>query len=246
MITVVTTNCPNDQFIVYGWKHHHITAPPATFETDDLESINQRAVTQRPDLVKASIAAWPQLQRYYHILPSGGASVWGHGPLLLTRKETTFHPEMTIGSPGPLTTAERLRKEFYPQSSAVYHPADRLLPLLASGELEAIVAIHQHSVDMSQFTCVANLGVLWKKKYHLPLPLGAFFLNRQSATHFAPIVTALQTSLAWGFAHKNKILQSLPHPKEAAAHIQSFVNQETLQFSQKSYQAITKLTRRLP
>jgi 1,4-dihydroxy-6-naphthoate synthase len=85
-----------------------------------------------------------------------------------------------IAIPGKLTTAYLTLKIYEPDFEAVPIPFDHILDAVRDRTVDAGLIIHeaQLTYGKSGFHNILDLGRWWKKKYNLPLPLGANALLR--------------------------------------------------------------------
>ena len=104
--------CPNDTFIFFALTHQKITLPgyTVTQRLEDVETLNQLALSGQLDLTKISYHALGHLREEYALLRSGGALGRGCGPLVIAPQAVDM-PSLRgkrIAVPGRLTTANVL------------------------------------------------------------------------------------------------------------------------------------------
>ena len=132
-----------------------------------------------------SYGAIPFLMDRYRILPSGGAIGRGCGPLLVARPAASpplfaDFARKRIAIPGERTTAFMLLQlALGARPKTVQMRFDRIIPAVASGEVDAGLVIHE-----SRFTyrdagliSIADLGEWWENMTLLPIPLGAILVR---------------------------------------------------------------------
>ena len=120
MIRLAFSPCPNDTFIFDALVHGKIDLEGLQFDfhMEDVESLNNLALTGQADMIKVSYHAFLYLQQNFALLQSGSALGRGNGPLLIARKdipqkEILLH---TIAIPGEYTTAHLLFRIAFPDA----------------------------------------------------------------------------------------------------------------------------------
>jgi 5,8-dihydroxy-2-naphthoate synthase len=159
-IRLAFSPCPNDTFIFHAWVGGLLTgAPPVEERLEDIDALNQMALRGEADVVKVSFYAFAHLRNRYALLHSGGALGRGCGPLIVARKDSPLRPAESAGGaalladdlarvrlaiPGELTTAALLSGLFTGRArQRVVMPFDRIMPAVATGEVDAGVIIHE-------------------------------------------------------------------------------------------------------
>lgn len=182
--------CPNDTFVFHAWAAGLLTGAPALDVTyADIDRTNDLAARGSHDLLKVSFAALPYLLDSYALLPCGGALGRGCGPLVLTRSEAAAPGVLTgatVAVPAERSTAYLLFRLWAGQcvprgvGAVTVMPFHRIMPAVASGEVDAGLVIHE-----ARFTyhhhglhALADLGEWWEHTTGLPIPLGAIVARR--------------------------------------------------------------------
>ncbi len=246
--------CPNDTFIfaamVKGYLGHGAISPPALL---DIEELNQVAGRRTHDVVKVSVAAYPQFAEDYQILPSGAALGLNVGPLLVRAKTAPPSPPegAAILIPGERTTANLLLKEFYP------HIAGRtptlfseIIPAIQTGKCQYGLLIHEgrFTYQSSGLELVADLGKLWTERYGLPIPLGVICARRDLPEGLKQqLAQRIRESIRYARAHLEEVRDYVAQhaqelsPEVQAQHIELYVNDFSLDLGPTGRRAIERL-----
>lgn len=253
--------CPNDTFIFYALVHNHIASGRPGFSApvlEDVETLNQWAMTAQLDVTKLSFHALGHLPHSYTMLSAGAALGRGCGPLLVTRRQgntvTTDPIQWRIAIPGKFTTAALLLKLFLPEhATPVVMRFDTIVNAVASGEVDGGVIIHE-----SRFTyqdhglcCVQDLGQWWEAETGYPLPLGCI----AARSSFGPgqlrgIGQAIADSISWAQSHPRQCGAYIKeHARELddeviASHIALYVNDFSIDLGREGRCAVQELLAR--
>ena len=143
----------------------------------DIQSLNVAAQEGRYAMTAISYHAYPYVADKY-ILTSAGSSVGdNYGPIVVARNaiEPRDLKGKTIAVPGLMTTAYLTLKLYEPDFEAKVIAFDQIMPAVERGEADAGLIIHEGQLTWgsSELKNVLDLGVWWKEKHNLPLPLGA-------------------------------------------------------------------------
>jgi len=123
-----------------------------------------------------SYHAYPYVADRY-ILTAAGSSVGdGYGPIVVSKHsmEATALAGKSVAVPGLRTTAYLTLRLYEPNFEAKVLPFDEIIPAVVAGEVDAGLVIHEGQLNFHQSGVqrIVDLGVWWKKKHNLPLPLG--------------------------------------------------------------------------
>jgi 1,4-dihydroxy-6-naphthoate synthase len=239
--TLAYSPCPNDTYIFGALTNGQLDdAPRVRAHLADIDELNNAAARGEFQLTKVSYGAIPYLMDRYRILPSGGAVGRSCGPLLVARPATA--PEhfsefarRRIAIPGERTTAfALLQLALGTRPKTVQMRFDRIVPAVASGDVDAGLIIHE-----SRFTyrdagliAIADLGEWWENMTLLPIPLGAILVRDDVGDDEASVLNAaIRRSLAFARADSGPVM---PYVREHAvemsddvmrAHIELYVNE---------------------
>ena len=257
-LTLGYSPCPNDTFIFYALTHGLLDGLNFAVETrlEDVETLNQLALSGQLDLTKVSYHAFGHLRERYALLRSGGALGRGCGPLVICNRPTDMASlrGCRIAVPGQLTTANLLL-QLYDQGyeNLLVLPFDQIMPALATGSAEAGVIIHESRFTYLQagFHEVLDLGRWWEELTGLPIPLGGILARRDlGAELIGRVDRAIRASLDYALAHPQQPRGYIrQHAQElddtvVDAHIKLYVNDFSLDLGDQGVAAIeTLLTR---
>ena len=184
---IVCAHSPDsdDAYMFYGLATKKIRSRLLTFRhvLEDIQSLNSRAMNGEYELTAISYHAYPYIADKYVLMASGSSVGDGYGPMIVA-----LHPMAAedlkgkrIAIPGKMTTAYLSLKLFEPDFEVVEIPFDKIIDAVQQGVVDAGLIIHegQLTYGKSGLHLVLDMGKWWKKKYNLPLPLGANALLRR-------------------------------------------------------------------
>lgn len=210
---------PDDAFMFYALAADKIDTGPYRFvhELVDIETLNRRAFAGELELTALSIHAYAHLADRYVLCPCGASMGDGYGPILVAKRPLSADDaaRATIAVPGTLTSAFLslslwLGKPF----QHVVVPFDRILDVVEAGHfegrpIEAGLVIHEGQLTYQEqgLSLVVDLGVWWRDRTGLPLPLGANGIRRDLGDRTILDVTRLLSeSIEWGLDHRDESL----------------------------------------
>jgi len=183
---IVCAHSPDsdDAFMFYALATKKIRSRLITLRhvLEDIETLNRKALEGVYELTAISYHAYPYLADKYVLMASGSSVGDGYGPMLVSA-----HPMAAkqlkgkrVAIPGKMTTAFLALSLFERDFVPVVVPFDKILDAVSEGSVDAGLVIHEAQLTYSKsgFHNVLDLGRWWKKKYNLPLPLGANALLR--------------------------------------------------------------------
>src|SRR5687767_14343919 len=144
----------DDAFMFYALAEGLIDTEGLTYvhELQDIQSLNQRALNGELEVTAVSIHAYAYIADRYALLPHGASMGDRYGPRLVAR-----HPfgrsdirGKRIAIPGPLTTAYLALKLYEPNFVAVPTPFDEIEDVVASGEVELGLLIHEGQLTYAE------------------------------------------------------------------------------------------------
>lgn len=253
-MTLGISPCPNDTYIFHAMIAEAISLPCGIDVTmADVEELNAKAQKGILDITKLSIAAMAYAAPHYRLLRTGAALGRGCGPLLVSRKAHTLASLRTarVAIPGVMTTANLLLSlEGSLQGERVEMVFDEVMPAVVSGAVDCGIIIHEGRFTYPQFglNLVLDLGQWWEQSTGLPLPLGAIAIRRDydDATAFA-IEGAISRSLRYANTHPEASRMFIKEYAQELAdsvitsHIQTFVNDYSLNLGNEGEQAVERL-----
>ena len=210
---------PDDAFMFYALAADKIDTGPYRFvhELVDIETLNRRAFAGELELTALSIHAYAHLAETYLLCPCGASMGDGYGPIVVARRPLSREETgaAVIAVPGTLTSAFLslslwLGRPF----EHVVVPFDRILDVVEAGEFEgrkidAGLVIHEGQLTYQEqgLALCVDLGVWWKDRHGLPLPLGANGIRRDLGPDVIRDVTRLLSeSINWGLDHRQESL----------------------------------------
>jgi len=194
----------------------------------DIETLNRKALQGAYELTAISYHAYPYVADNYVLMSSGSSVGDDYGPLVVAMRPMA--PQELKGKriavPGKMTTAYLALKLFEPDFEAVVIPFDKILDAVREHSVAAGLVIHEAQLTYSGagYHAVVDLGKWWKKKYALPLPLGANALSRSLAPELQEECCRLM---------RESIQYSLDHQGEALAYALQFAGEMDAALAEK-------------
>jgi 1,4-dihydroxy-6-naphthoate synthase len=188
-ITLGHTPDADDAFMFYGIASGNVNSPEFRIKhvTEDIETLNRRALKQELDVTAISAHAYAYLEDYV-ILRSGGSFGLSYGPIVLSKKILSYTQlrDSIIAIPGRMTSANLLLNLALGRFQAKVIPFHQITEAVLSDEVDAGLVIHESQITYQQYPelrKVLDLGEWWAKKTNrLPLPLGINVANSKSMT----------------------------------------------------------------
>lgn len=249
---IAISPCPNDTYLFHAWVAGLLDTPPPEVTFADIQELNRIALTGVFQLIKVSFSSLKSLLPTYELLPVGSALGFNCGPKIIAKISFPLDelPLKRIAIPGKDTTAHLLTKDLLPplpyKQFCHYH---EVLERIEKDEADCGVIIHETRFTFAArgFSEIVDLGTLWHEKYALPLPLGCLVI-RKDYPEKEKIVETLRQSLVFARtypeASRSFILTHSQEkdPKIVSQHIQTYINSETEELSEKGRSAIFRLT----
>lgn len=213
---IVCAHSPDsdDAFMFYAIATKKIRSHLVQFrhELSDIETLNKYASEGRYELTAISYHAYPHVADKYLLMASGSSVGDGYGPLVVAGR--LLQPEELKGKriavPGLRTTAYLAMKLLEPDFEAIVTPFDRILDAVRDRTVDAGLVIHEGQLTFSSggFHSVIDLGVWWKEKTGLPLPLGANVLRRDLSPEIrTECCRMMRESIQYAFDHRDEALE---------------------------------------
>ena len=250
-MTFAFSSCPNDTFAFHALVHGLVGDVRMTPHIDDIEALNIRAAEGRADVTKVSIAAYGYgLRDGYVLLRAGGAAGFGVGPIVVAREKREIGGRIAI--PGERTTANLLLRLLGRYETAVRR-FDQIEDAVLRGDADCGLLIHEgrFTYETKGLTLLADLGTVWERRMHCPLPLAAIAIRRDLAPALAPSIDrALRDSVEYAFAHPDaskayvaSLAQEMD-PDVCARHIKLYVNDYTMALDERAVMTMLDLGER--
>jgi 5,8-dihydroxy-2-naphthoate synthase len=254
-LTIGYSPCPNDTYIFYALVHGKVRVPGITFRErlEDVETLNQLALTGELDLTKISYHALGHLRERYALLRSGGALGRGCGPLLVARPGTGLEHVRsgTVAIPGKLTTAWLLLRLYDPAlTNVMVMTFDRIMQAVADGAVAAGLIIHESrfTYPLYKLEKLLDLGEWWERYSGLPIPLGGILGLRSLGSDILLMVEeGIRESIRYAHANEAEVLSYCRrHSQEMdetvmQKHIDLYVNDLSLELGNEGTAAVLRL-----
>jgi 1,4-dihydroxy-6-naphthoate synthase len=228
-----------------------------THELVDIETLNRRAFEAELELTADSIHAYAYLHDNYILCTCGASMGDGYGPMVVARKALSLEQlrTLTIAVPGKLTSAYlALRLCLDMDFKCVEVPFDEIIPAVVAGEyqgqaIDAGLIIHEGQLTYGdhQLKLAVDLGVWWKERTGLPLPLGANAIRKNLGTETVrDVQRLLKESIEYGLNHREPALKyALKYgrdldDKKADEFVGMYVNDWTLDFGPRGRKAVAQ------
>jgi 5,8-dihydroxy-2-naphthoate synthase len=257
-ITLGFSPCPNDTFIFNALVNGSLLPAGHRLQVSlhDVETLNRMAFEEQLDVTKLSFHAWLKVRENYRLMSSGGALGYGCGPLVIASKPLSWDDmaEASVILPGRWTTAHLLFRMWAPQAQQRrFIPYDQIFPALAAGEADCGVIIHESrfTFEAAGFQAVIDLGAWWEEQTGMPIPLGCIAVHRRLPLPAAEqLEEGIRRSILLARRDPDAALPYIrSHAQEMTtdvlrAHIDTFVNEFSLDLGIKGHQAIRVLEER--
>ncbi len=247
----------DDAFMFYGLATHKLATPgyKYTHILQDIQSLNEAALSETYDVTAVSFAAYPSLREKYILLDCGASFGEGYGPIVVSTK--SLKPQdlkgKRIGVPGLKTTAYLTLKLFQPDFEAVVMPFDKIMEAVKNEVVEAGLLIHEGQLFFQQLGLhrIIDLGIWWTEQTNLPLPLGGNAVRRSLGPDLGRLISkTIRDSVTYSLEHREEALNYAMQfardmdPELADKFVGMYVNKWTLGYGEKGKQAVRELIER--
>ena len=257
-VTLGFSPCPNDTFMFHALLHDAIPTEGLQYGTriEDVETLNQMAFNGDLDITKLSYHAYLKLRDKYTLLRAGSALGFGCGPLVIARQPLTEDQLLNgrIAVPGENTTAHMLFRLRYPDAmDKQFVMFSDIEPMVASGEVDAGVIIHENRFTYEQrgLVKITDLGEYWEQETNSPIPLGAIVARRDLGQEvIEKVQSQISASVQYAFDHPDASAEYVKQyaaemdPEVMRRHIETYVNSYSVDFGDDGMRAIENLERR--
>lgn len=220
----------------------------------DIETLNQAAFTGTYEVTALSLHAYAYLHDRYQLMPSGASFGDGYGPVVVARRplRRADLAGVEVAIPGELTTAALALRLWQPAAATRVVPFDRILDVVAAGEAEAGVVIHEGQLTYAEqgLQPVVDLGAWWGEETGGPLPLGANGIRRDLPEELKSLLCRLlRQSIEHGLAHRGEALdfalryaRGIEHDRARADRfVGMYVNEWTRDYGEAGRRAVQQL-----
>ncbi len=252
---------PDDAFMFYALAEHKIDTRDWHFEhiLQDIQTLNERATRGELHISAISIHAYAHVLDKYALLPCGASMGDGYGPMFVAKNRDGLSENPRFGEvrewlqkkriavPGKMTSAYLAMQLALGECESVVVPFDEIFDAVKSGRADVGLIIHEGQLTYAaeQLVCILDLGVWWKIKTGLPLPLGGNVIRKDLApADRREINTILAESIAYGLKHRAAgVAHAMPLARGldtalADKFIGMYVNELTLDYGDKGRTAI--------
>jgi 1,4-dihydroxy-6-naphthoate synthase len=260
-LTLGFSPCPNDTFIFDALIHHKIDTEDLEFEAfyDDVETLNQKALSNQLDITKLSYHAYAYVTDKYVLLNSGSALGFGVGPLLICKDERFVDSvyllknigDLTIGIPGKYTTANFLLGLAYPEAEKKKEMLfSEIEDALLNNQIDIGLIIHENRFTYQDkgLHKILDLGEFWEDLTSSPIPLGGIMIKREHPEELKQKVNrVIRKSVEYAFANPKSGLDFIrSHSQEMSEevmykHIELYVNKYSIDLGVEGRKAVSTL-----
>lgn len=257
IITIGHSPDSDDAFMFYALTEKKIDTSPFDFhyKTEDIETLNQKAVKQVYDLTALSVHAYSEVYENYALLSCGASIGENYGPLVLSHHSGS--PKelkgKRIGIPGEKTTAYLALRLFEEDFIPVFLPFDEIMEQVQKKEIEYGLIIHEGQITYPEkhLYKILDLGKWWYEEEKLPLPLGVNVLLRSLGQEkILAIQSLLRKSVQYALDHNESALSYAKRyagdlsTKQAHEFVHLYVNDYTLDLGERGLMGIQRLFER--
>lgn len=251
LLTLGHSPDPDDAFMFYalatdkidskGWQFEHIL--------QDIQTLNERATREEIDITAVSIHAYAYIADKYALTNCGASMGDNYGPMVVAREQFPVEEikNHKIAIPGTMTSAFLALKLAIGDFEYEVVPFDEILDRVESGEFDAGLIIHegQLTYGSQNLKLILDLGVWWKEKHNLPLPLGGNVIRRSLGEEaIKEISEVLKESIQYGLKHREEAVahslqwaRGLDH-QLADEFVGMYVNDRTIDYGDDGRKSI--------
>lgn len=221
----------DDAFMFYALAEHKIPDEGLEFThvLKDIQTLNEEAFKGTYEISAISINAYAYLSDKYALLDSGASMGENYGPMVVAKEKFNLLElkNKKIAVPGKLTSAFLALQMLEPNFEYVVVPFDQILDVVAKGEVDAGLIIHEGQLQYKEmgFQLIVDLGKWWSGLTGgLPLPLGGNAVRKDLGSDMMHKLARIQkASIAYG----------LDHREDALAHAMKYARGLTTQVADK-------------
>jgi 1,4-dihydroxy-6-naphthoate synthase len=249
---------PDDAFMFYGLAKDKLPTGRYRFKhvLQDIQTLNQRAMKGELEITAISIHAYPYVADKYALTSCGASMGDGYGPMIVARRQMALSElrGKTIAIPGKLTTAFLALQLCLGKAGETFNvvvvPFDQIPSYVREGKADAGLLIHEGQLTFQSLGLhlLIDLGVWWKEKTGLPLPLGGNCIRKDLGRETMQEVTdILKRSIQYSLDHRAEAVEyALQYGRDldkqlADRFVGMYVNHWTLDYGQRGRAAIDRL-----
>ena len=262
LLTLGHSPDPDDAFMFYALAEHKIDTRGWKFEhiLQDIQTLNERATRGELHISAISIHAYAHVLDQYALLPCGASMGDGYGPMFVATNRDGLSENPRLGEvrdwlrtkriaiPGKMTSAYlAMQLALGVYENIIVVPFDEIFAAVKSGRADVGLIIHEGQLTYADenLVCILDLGVWWKIKTGLPLPLGGNVIRKDIAPADRREINAiLRESIDYGLKHRAAgVAHSMPLARGldtalADKFIGMYVNDLTLDYGDNGRAAI--------
>lgn len=221
----------------------------------DIQTLNEWAMEGKLESTAISVHAFAYVADKYALLRHGGSFGWDYGPMLVASKELSPNElkNTVVAVPGKLTSAflelNLWWKEVFGDAELKYEvvPFDQIIPAIQEGKYDAGLIIHEGQLTYKRdgLVLIADMGVWWRDKTGLPLPLGVNVVRKDLGPEVvADVSRCMRESISAGLNNRQAALDYALQfargmdPKTSDEFVGMYVNERTLDMGEEGILAI--------
>lgn len=255
-ISIAHSPDSDDAFMFYAMTQGRLDTSGLDIEhtLQDIESLNQAAFEGRHEITALSLHAYAYLADRYELMPSGASFGDGYGPVVVSRQPKSRQDldGRRVAIPGELTTAHLALKMWNPTVETTIVDFDRILDVVAAGEVDAGVVIHEGQLTFADqgLASVVDLGAWWAEETDGPLPLGANGIRKDIEPQLKSRLCRLLTeSVDYALSNREEALGYASRyargieddPVRSDKFVGMYVNHWTLDYGEVGRRAVQQL-----
>lgn len=205
---------PDDAFMFYALTAGKVKAGDIEVEhvLEDIESLNRRARTAELEVTAVSAATYTLVHERYRMMDPGASMGKGYGPILVARAPIAAEElaDKVVAIPGSHTTAAMLLRLYVGDPPIIEVAFDKIPQAVLEGQADVGLLIHEGQITHRSMGLhkVLDMGVLWERDTHLPLPLGINVMRRDLGEDMhRRLSQALRDSIEYAYAHVDEALE---------------------------------------
>jgi 1,4-dihydroxy-6-naphthoate synthase len=226
----------------YEFSHNHLP----------MSELVDAARKQEFDICTVPVHLYPYIYLNYKPLNTGASVTQNGGPCVVARQRISKWAlrGARVAVPSLYSTAYLCLKLFEYDFHAIPIDPDRIIEAVQYGKVRAGLLPHTHlpAIPESKLKKVIDLGLWWKSKTALPLPLRCLVIRRELSEKTQIEVTQLiKASIIYALEHREESLDyainHFPWPGDdvAISYLNQFVNQYTRNLEQPGRESIRRM-----
>ena len=250
----------DDAFMFWGLASGEVQSPYEFHHIlRDIQTLNEWAMEGKLESSAVSVHAFAYVADKYALLRHGGSFGEEYGPMIVAESELSLEElrETVIAVPGLLTSAylqlnlwfaDKFGEGVKPKHEVV--PFDEIIDRIKDGTYKAGLIIHEGQLTYGRDGLVklADMGIWWKEKTGLPLPLGVNTVRKDLGPEaVTEISRCMRESISAGLNNREKALEYALQfargmdTETSDEFVGMYVNQRTLDMGDEGVQAIRLL-----